>query len=182
MYGNDWEYAGTRLHETVVRWGDKPIYVEAVGAAGAISRLLGSDKMELIPLDDLNLKPVSLGYINYHRVASYVVRVPKRRDWRQGMRHGNIRSISGLPAQEIPLDKMVDTISGKYPSYRFCLEGVNRNYQSLAWHRHWAVVKPIRPGNLTICYKGEAVGSVIEGQPMLDEKHQYLKEYLKECS
>lgn len=174
MYGTDWRYASTRLNETVVRVGDIPVYVESVGPDGVLIKSLKTGKTAIVPLGKLNLKPVSLGYVNYGKVASYVVRIPKRRDWRQGMRYGNIRSICGLEAQAIPFSKMADTIQGVFPSFKACCEGVNKDHNSLAWDRNWCVDRDMR-----VAYRGECVGTVVEGNPMLDEKHQYLEECLR---
>lgn len=181
MYGNDWQYARTRLIETVVRVkkDNTPVMIHDVTRTKVVcSALSDGDTLINLKLDDLDVKPVNLGYLNYNGVASYIVRVPKRRDWRQGMRYGNIKSLSGISAQHIPLKYYDHVIRGEYPSLDKVIKSSKTVKDSIAWHKHWALD---RSGQ--VLYKGtNIVGKLIEGQILLNEHRQYLREYLDECS
>lgn len=178
MYGTDWEYAASRLLESVVRLDSEPIMIERIEPnCSVFYTSLSNNEVGMTQLDKLDVRPVSLGYVNYKGYASYVVRVPKRRDWRQGMRYNNIKSLSGPAAQEIPMRFIAKTIVNSFPAYKKCCENFTGVRDSIAWHRHWAIKK-----NGDLLYKGEGVvGKIVEGQPLLDEKHLYLQEYLREC-
>ncbi len=177
MYGKDWRYAQTRLVGSIVRHGESPVMVHDVGSSGAVVTELGrDDKPFKVKLEELNVKPVSLGFSNAEGEASYICRVPKRRDWRQGVRTNSMKSF-GLPPQVVGYAAISKTIRNVYPNYDSCLRRVRERGGSWAWHRHWALT-----GNSEVLYKcRQVVGSITSGQPVLDEKFQHLQEYLEEC-
>lgn len=63
MYGDDWQYADSRLQGTIVRHDGKAVLVEGVGKKGAIISALRKDaEPKIVKLDDLDLSPVKLGF------------------------------------------------------------------------------------------------------------------------
>lgn len=178
MYGDDWSYANSRLGETIVRLKGVPVYIFQVGPGMSVkySKLEEIDNPSFCLVDDLDLKPVPLGYCNYNKNACYLARIPMRRDWRQGLRRGNFASLSGHAAERIPYDTLGQVILGDYPTYKACLDAV-RKVKSIAWHRHWAV-----DNGLQVFYKGATrpVGNVVDGVVQLNSRSHYLAEALSE--
>ena len=178
MYSDDYEYANSRLTETIVRLKGEPVYIFRVGI-GMVTNYATLDDFNTIKTcktEELDLKPVPLGYCNYNKQACYLTRIPMRRDWRQGLRHGNFTSLSGVDANRIPYDVLRQCILGDYPTFNGAVEAVKK-VKSMAWHRHWAV-----DSQLQIFHKGgnRPVGVLDNGQVVLSSKYQYLKEALKE--
>jgi hypothetical protein len=178
MYAEDYEYANSRLTETIVRLKGEPVYIFKVGA-GMKTEYCTLEDMTTVKrcqAGELDLKPVPLGYCNYNKQACYLSRIPMRRDWRQGLRRGNFASLSGVNADRIPYDVLRQCIVGDYPTFAGAVEAVKK-VKSMAWHRHWAVDSDLR-----ILYKGSnvPVGMLENGEIVLNSKYQYLKEALKE--
>lgn len=178
MYSDDHEYANSRLIETIVRLKGEPVYIHRVGIGMKVdySTLDAMDELKKCTTEELDLKPVPLGYCNYNKHACYLTRMPMRRDWRQGLRRGNFTSLSGSDANRIPYDVLRQCILGDYPTFAGAVEAVKK-VKSMAWHRHWAV-----DSELQILHKGgvRPVGVMENGQIVLSSKYQYLKEALKE--
>ena len=178
MYGDDWQYADSRLQGTIVRHDGKAVLVEGVGKKGAVISLLRADtEPKIVKLDDLDLSPVKLGFCNINMDVSYLTRMPMRRDWRQGLRKGNFVSVFGTIAELVPFPNLADTIENIYPSLEECLATPNNTFK--AWCREWAIGKSStkeRP----LYYKNTAVGSVINGKPELKGDNMLLREALQE--
>lgn len=178
MYSDDYEYANSRLAETIVRLGKEPIFVFSVRSGMTVQYAPLSDltDVKICHIDELNLQPVPLGYCNYNKHASYLTRMPMRRDWRQGLRRGNFCSLNAVNADRIPYESLRQAIIGDFPSLAAALEAAKK-VKSIAWHRHWAV------DNFgQLFYKGgtKPVGKVVNGELQLDSRYIYLNESLKE--
>lgn len=178
MYSDDYEYAHSRLSETIVRLEETPIFVFKVspGMKVQYAPLSALDNIGVCDIDALNLQPVPLGYCNYNKHACYLSRMPMRRDWRQGLRRGNFTSLSGVDPQRIPYDAIHQVIVGDYPTFKAAL-GSSKKVKSIAWHRHWALDTFGQ-----ILYKGgeRPVGKIVNGEPELDTRYKHLSEALKE--
>lgn len=180
MYGKDHDYAHSRLCDTIVRRQEAPIYVHSVGRGMEVTYSLLTALGESLKcdLDELDLHPVPLGYCNYNKYAAYLSRVPMRKDWRQGLRHGNFTSVNAaISAERIPYDALQQVIMGHYPTLKGALDAV-RKVKSMAWHRHWAV-----NNGLEVFYKGSPtpVGAIEEGKVILTSRCGYLTEALGEA-
>jgi hypothetical protein len=177
MYGNDFEYASTRLKGTIVRIGEEPIIIGDVygGDRVTFAYLERAGEALVCKLSDLNLKPVSLGMCNFLGEATFLCRMPMRNDWKQGLRRGNFRSLCGAPAELAkPLD-LWRVITNKYPKFTECL-GSLADVKSMAWCREWAITK-----GHSLLYKGYGVvGSYVGGQFVLDNDYKFLDESLEE--
>lgn len=144
MYGDDYEYANSRLAGTVVRVGEEPVMVDVIrpDLIAEVSFLENFGDVVEVKLSELNLTPVPLGMCNTFRTVSYLSRLPMRRDWKQGLRKSNfICAYTGQPELIKPAD-LCTVIKGQYPTLKECYDKVAikaDGKQSLAWHRHWAV-------------------------------------------
>ncbi len=114
------EYAGTRLIETVIMYKNRPVKVLnctqfgkqiAVAYADVIT-----DQTSQAFLDDMDLNPPILGYVNVGKSSChYVTRMPMRKDWKQGVRKNNIITAQGY-APDISLKHLAKTIMNDFPS------------------------------------------------------------------
>lgn len=178
MYGTDWAYANSRLEATVVRIGQRPFFVRLVGeGCQVVGYYLDDGKAIIVKLDDLNLEPVPLGFCNFGGYACYLTRVPMRRDWRQGLRHGNFTSMYGHSAEMIDWPSVGKAIEGKYPTLEEAL--ATKGSKSVAWCREWGVQFVQNSKRLIYKHMGE-VGRFVKGKPILHEKYNYLREALEE--
>lgn len=186
MYSNDYEYARTRLEGTIVRElkTGEPVYVHSISQEGVCSvAYLKSGELGIadshIHLDDINCKPVPLGYVNTQARATYLMRMPLRRDWKQGLRAANCLS-SGRNVFNICNKALRNCIKNEYPSFKEVVaemvESQHKRTQIKAFHRYWAV-----SSNGTLLYRNlQEVGVISKGKPKLKAEFDYLKESLSE--
>jgi hypothetical protein len=177
MYGNDWEYAGTRLDGTIVRlWSGNPIEVLRCHEDGVNIQDLVNDRVSTVDLGDLDLRPVPLGYArssSHHNQLVYVCRKPMRRDWRQGLRKNNY-VVLGNEDSVIARKDLAQCILGDHLSYEVAVESLKKGANEMLFHRHW---KLNSIGE--IHYKGLYVGRW-SCQPELGDEFMWLREELME--
>lgn len=177
MYGKDHEYANSRLTETVVKLEDEPVYVYAVkrGMLVDYAPIREINNIKKCQVDDLDLKPVKLGYLNHVRGLNYLMRMPKRNDWRQGLRFGNFTGL-GFDVRHLRYEDLYDVIKGNYQSFEQAIKALkSKAVRGQAWSRDWAIVE-----NDCLAYKGRPVGALIDGKPVLTTENLYLREALEE--
>lgn len=180
MYGTDYEYADSRLSGSIVRVAKtgEPIYIESVDVVSgtAAGKLLRTSEAMSIHVGELNLKPVPLGWCNQARGATYLSRIPKRQDWKQGIRAQSCFS-SVTQFGRITHKDLAECILGVYPTLGKLLG--ERWPRLTAWSRKWA-------SDGILLYHG-IVGEVgtmsVDKGPALREKFSFLRESLeKSCS
>lgn len=187
MYGKDYNYARSRIEGTIVRIQETNVpvlvrHVDRDSGICSVSKLLDIDIDEsFVNLDDLNVEPVPLGFVNYAGDAIYLQRIPNRRGpGNQGLNERNCAS-SGARLWAFPNKCLHQCIMNEYPSFeKACEESLQKTrrgkYKTIAFHRHWAV------SNNNLMYKNRLlVGSIIDGVPTLEAKFGYLKEALEEA-
>ena len=188
MYGQDYAYANTRIMGTIVRVAatNEPVYVTAVGAGVCSVGLICDMQNQFhIRLDDLNLKPLRLGYVNTAGEATYLQRIPKRKDWKQGLRRENCMS-SGRELFNFPMESLRDCVLSNYPLYKRAIQasmqeksartGKIGRTKCIAFHRNWAI-----SGGEVLLYKDHLqVGHIVDGKYELLSQFTYLKESLEE--
>lgn len=177
MYGKDHEYAHSRLEQTVVSLNGEPVFVMTVkrGMLVTYSTLKDMTTYLTCRVDDLDLRPVKLGYCNNPRGVTYLMRMPMRRDWRQGLRFGNFIGV-GFDARHLAYTDLYDVIKGKYPTLKEVVVSIKTGKaKALAWCREWAISAD------DLLYKGQKVGKLVGNVPVLDEENCYLREALEEA-
>lgn len=175
MYGDDWMYASTRLNGTVVRVGVEPVVVNEVRGVDLVDlTYLRSGERCVKSLRELNVKPVPLGFVNDSGECTYVARMPRRSNYRQGLRGDNTLCLYGKSLPSFMSVSVANTIVGSYPSLG---EALSSGSKSVAWSRHWAITNT---GVLLYKAKGE-VGRINGGMPELHPKYSYLNECLQEA-
>ena len=163
------EYAESRLLGTFVR--HKGEVVEVVGVSGDLKCMVStSDSEFVVPLEDLNLESMPLGYSNLNGVATYLSRIPMRRDWRQGVRAANIEGLIG------GLRESLGGL-GPHPSFKEALQLTRTGGATSVAFSEW--FKVCRYGE--VVYKDRfTVGEVVGDKVVLTERFKHLKELLNE--
>lgn len=190
MYGKDFAYASTRITNTIVRVlaTNEPVLVLAVNrhsGACTLEYLVtpdGQDKRFILHMDELNVQPVRLGYVNLSGQAFYLERSPIRHGPNnQGLNRENCNS-SRYRIFDFPVEALRYCIMGIYPSYKKAVAGTakpkrNGDPKTIAFNRHWAV-----RGGKTLLYRWDReVGSINkDGLPELSPSFSYLNECLAE--
>lgn len=197
----DANYADTRIRETVLMYKGSPVEVKShvlnggdLAAAldhypsegppeknGVLVKDILSGACKVVSVHEIDPNIPELGYVNFNGQACYVVRVPKRRCWRQGIRYTNLQSYSGVPVHKIPFSAIGKMMLHEYPSFEDCLKNIEKAPQkrsklsSIAWHLDWAMDTSGR-----IYYQSDEVGTLIEGRVSLSPEYTYLQEALDE--
>lgn len=197
----DASYADTRIRETVLMYKGSPVEVkshvlngrdltEALDhypneglpeKNGILIKDILNGACKIISVHEIDPNIPELGYVNFRGQACYVVRVPKRRCWRQGIRYTNLRSLSGFPVHEIPFSAIGKMMLHEYPSFEDCLRNIKKAAQgrnklhSIAWHLDWAMDISGR-----VYYQSDEVGALIEERVSLHPEYTYLQEALDE--
>lgn len=168
-YLGDYVYANSRLRDTVVRTAAGVlVYINVVRGDGTVQgNYVTNHRVYNGHVDKLNVDPIPLGYVNSGSVPVYIERVPKRRNWRQGLTLEVLEYKGGRLDHPYPLIQDF-LVKNKYPSFEHCAQ------HGGAWCRKFAV----KAG--TLQYKGNQVGAVVDGVAILDQRHKYLQESLEE--
>ena len=166
------EYARSRLLNTIVLHKGKPVEVGHIEDGKAILQVLGAGGVIKAPLSELDLSPIRLGYVNHGGGAHYLKRLPKRRDWRQGLRDNNINKPELL---HLGVARLCE---GTYPSFKEACAMVEIDHHCVAFSRQFAV-----DDEGEVEYRGSSnVGHLDEGLGVdLLQQYEYLAEALKEA-
>ncbi len=183
MKYDDADYANTRLAGTIVRTKDgEPVRVKNVGYNFlTIIEPLDDAGLKEIGLYDLDLEPVPLGYVQHDNAFVYVCRAPMREDWRQGLRHNNMRIVAAEDAELRPRDLSNHylrlCIRGEYADFDDCIKQIKLGRDTVAFHREWAIT-----AYETLLHKGFEVGEFYldRRECTLYEDYSFLSEALEE--
>ena len=187
MFYEDIDYAKTRLSNTYVQTNTGSLFfvenVEyniergSIHCFGSAYELNGKE-FKCYDLQDLDLTPIPLGFINLESedTAVYATRIPIRKYWRQGLGTGNLHcftfyshKIEGFP----PPASLVKTFFNKYPTLDQALSKVKKD-KITAFHRNWAISEE------DVFCRYKHVGTVKKGAISLSKRFSYLQPRLKE--
>lgn len=184
-YNSDPHYASQKLSGSIVRLDGRPIYIESVYEDGIVSFSTFTGQNRQCQLNELNLEPVPLGYINLRQNTVYGQRVPARY-YIQGLRQNNFltrgRSRLGSPIHRSLA--LYNTICGIYPSLADCFESLveREGCQSKAFSRKFALKRNgNRVRDLDLMYRDKKVGVVSQGSEGINYRLDSNKGYLQEC-
>lgn len=183
-YGEDYAYADNRLRNTLISYKGYPVFVRGINGRGVIDgEFIGTRQFNGLPIhiNDCDVTPIPLGYLNKQGRATYLERIPSRY-YRQGLTRDTIYFKNGrrLDLFEKELAKTVQNI---YPKFEDCVELVfNNECVSWAFARKFAIGK-LRANSkeITLAYRGNSVGRVEDNGPQLDKKFFFLNESLEEA-
>lgn len=181
---DDWKYANSRLAGTYIFDNGAVVWVKGVMDSGnaVIKKLDGDGDLYKKHYRDLDLTPIRLGYVNIPKSCLFVSRVPKRRDYRQGLSENTIRvsSLVNLALDSFKFHWLQQPATNSYPKFSACMKSmIEGTRASQAFSRDFCLRK--YNGHIFIDYQGrETIGEVINGVPTLLEEFNYLKERLSQ--
>jgi len=186
MYTSDnLQYVSGRLHGTAIRHvRDGLVFVGNVGYGRdglmvSYCDLAQRTSYKKDKLERFNLISPPLGYSNVDGEAFYISRIPKRNDWRQGIRKENLVTLRQGQPRQYCFDNLVPVlipIEGRYPKYSEVMERIEDIYTSCAFSKRFSLDDQAR-----LWYKGSMkVGTGGGGTPNLHEQYVYLTEALQE--
>lgn len=174
-------YAQQRLNNTIIRHMGKAVSVlnitDEKGDALRVSSVeLLTDKLISDKVENYDLTPVTLGFVNGKRSISYVARTPMRKDWRQGLRRENIRALYN----DLNWDAkaLARTIENEFPTVEEAILASKKGSQ--AWHRDFAVEE----GRFILHKYYGRVGEFLDGMKdkfVLNNNFFWCEEALKEA-
>lgn len=201
-YRDDIEYANKRLSSTYVLTTDKKLMLvnsigEQIDPKTNKSQLFASgikigfeDKLKndspnyglptvLVNVSELNLAPLTLGYIYSARDqrAVYLSRYPMRQIYKQGL-HTNAISFSLGSKHSLTPDELLSPVFNVYPSIRVAYELAVKRGSVVPFCRDFAIE---HKGSIE--YRGRDIVGKIEFAdkkvvPVLDPKFAYLQQHL----
>jgi hypothetical protein len=157
-----------------------PIYINDVCRDEKGAFILYDYKGEQHTLDDIDLTPVPLGYVNHEDSSVYAMRIPLRHCWKQGLCQGNFHTISNEGCDRhrsvsLPSERIFATINGVYPKFKEASKKVGfKGVLNVAFSREFAISKD------NIFYKGRNVGYHLDEDIRFVDRFSYLKPRLKE--
>lgn len=180
MYYDDLDYAKQRLTESLVMANDEPFFITHVErgeedeiVCGGYSTSLARRTPKIVPLKEIDLTPVPLGFVNCEEGLVYLCRFPNR-GFKQGAASSNVKYV--YPTQEFVGPGLNNYYVGLTVKGRFSkLEEVIEKKQTKAVSRNFAI------SNNSLFYKGELVGEI--NDPMKVnwfKKNHYLQDYFEE--
>jgi hypothetical protein len=124
MYTNDnVDYARQRLVETIITYKGKAHQVLDVKKARGNKPLVITSTEVLSgdiindDIDNYDLTPVKLGFVNANEAVGYIVRKPMRNDWRQGLRAQQVYiPYASSPNFFVDFRDVARTIEGIFPT------------------------------------------------------------------
>lgn len=182
------EYAGTRLIETIILYQGRPVKVSNCLQQAAKKIWVAAIDIENGAtvqdyLDNFDMNPPPLGYVNTDKNCTYMTRMPMRKDWKQGLRKNNIISHTGY-APDIAMKYIAKTIMGIFPSLHEVIAKIHKlnalgGYKgSLAFDRNFAIDHFGR-----VWYKNIFVIGVVDmktGGIKVDPAYEWTREALME--
>lgn len=180
------DYAASRLAGTIIQLpSGEPVTVSncegrSAGILVHYNELINTMKDGRIRLKELDLTPVPLGFANTQQGVAYLARIPKRSDYRQGLRNSNYMSVYGVNHRTVPTASLYKTITNKYMDFEPVLDEVTNIGTTTAFNREFALARV--GDDIKILYKWKGVvGDVVNGIPGLLGAYEYLQESLEEA-
>lgn len=183
MYSDDLDYARKRLNGTLVRkTGGSPFLVQDVLKEGNTTTCLGTDltvsEFLSVPLDEIDLTPVPLGFANHGDKMSFFCRRPLRRDWKQGLSTGNM-VIYGDAKRDFNWDMLTNTILNKFPKLSEVVAHIKKGgTRSRAFSRDFGLSS--NQGDVSLVYRKFVVGRLDGNHLVLDRDKFFLEGHLRE--
>jgi hypothetical protein len=186
---DDFNYAAGRLIGTVVLYKKRPVLINDMAGNNVHFQDILTGKTNIVHWsNDFDLTPVPLGHTNFNGHAYYVARIPMRKDWKQGLRTGNMRGIAvgtdvgvdpGMVG--IPYSEIGRTIIGDFPPIKNVITNMQSpGVKSQAFSRAFALDKA-----LNIWHKGcRNIGKIIDGNKIkyeLKDEFFWARETLEEA-
>lgn len=179
------DYAASRLVGTLVRYADTNdlALVADINDEFICSLQKLNGDSDHVHIERLNLKPPRLGYINRNNDCLYLTRVPKRQDWKQGLRYENMLIVNDHNSQssQYRYSDMVEMVKGNYPSISECFKKVSSGKRiAMAFDYDFGLSFCAEDKGevcVNLLYGGVGIVGTFNGNVFkLDEQYKYLKE------
>lgn len=185
-YGKDNDYAETRIRNTIL----KTVYNTVVlvenfdyDEGKFYCRDLIATSGVYLDLEELDMNPVELGFVNSPNSTDYITRMPVRH-YKQGLTAHSYKG-KGFPHKNtFATTSMAMCILGIYPKLIDCVESVSCGEAvSKGFSRNFSILNTGEDNVLT--FRGDYVGSVHFNsdngllQNRLDKKYNFLQEMLE---
>jgi hypothetical protein len=173
---DDLDFIRKRVVGTILKYGKEPVYISAIGpVAGVITfqcQYLRDDTQVVVPMDNIDFRPVSLGFVNFsNKNAVWCARAPIRA-WQQGLSNQNISNSDGAVIDVVERRRdLHNTICNIYPP----LEVAAKSKLKKAFSKDFAV-----QDNLIFYKDLGTVGTYKDKTISLYDRFIYLREYLEE--
>jgi hypothetical protein len=145
-----------------------------------------------VPIEDLNLRPFKLGMVNHGHQAIYLKRLPRRRNYSQGITSGNtagqVLTPAGPASYNIerlrlngPSPALASAFKNQYPTLKEVLAEMagNETIVSRAFSRDFAVALDRSIGLAYLYYKDKRIAHSEDGHTFrLSCSFEYLREGL----
>jgi len=171
-----------RLGETIVRYKGEPVYVANTSGNGTgpfsleVAPLTNTEKRITVKMEEVDLTPVPLGYINNWPFVCYLMRVPQRK-YQQGLRIGELRTPTPGYRSNVTrnLPALYNTIMGIYPSFDEAYT-LAHTHNACAFHRAFALKDTGLRNEMCLCYKEREIGRINEeGGFTLEDKYNNIR-------
>lgn len=176
-----------RLYHTVVMHNKRPaVVIGTEGKDSVVLQDLITEKLTKAELSEVDLEPshAPLGYVIDGGEVYLAMRKPARR-YKQGLTGENLVVKTFLQKEGMPqrarfnyASKAIGrTILGEYPSVEESFQKARATGKIVPYHRDWAV--GTYDDELSIIFRGEVVGFVLDNSVKLLPERFYLKESLE---
>jgi hypothetical protein len=180
-FDEDYRYAYTRVSDTFVYDTEKQELALVVGAENRYQNLVVrycNKDCEEAAWDRFSFTPPQLGMINLDQSAFFVERVPKRRDWRQGLRSSQFRTFPSYSHNWLYSSwKYVNqTLKEGFSSLETAIEELEEFASVRAISRYFSIDDSFR-----LKYRGTIlVGQITDDNTIsLDQNYFWLKDQLE---
>lgn len=178
-YDGDMEYIRSRIRSTIVKVNGEPVSVLDIENDGTtyVHNMFKRVEQKIF-IEDLDINPFRLGYVNYNRSVAFLVRKPVRH-YKQGLCPSSIMSFGRYSLNSVPT---VNMMMGIYPTVEECLEHVMcEETPRKAFSYDFAVGK-----GMELLFKNSPVGVVTKDNEegvniKLSERFSFLGEMLEEA-
>lgn len=184
-YGYDYEYARSRLNDTVVLYSGVPYKVEHISSEGVVELVtLTGTELIFADLNELDVSPFPLGFVNQDGRAIYSFRIPARY-YKQGLNYNTLRYVGSSKPNLFSMS-FQNTVLGKFSKVFDAYEGVYlEDCLSRAFSRNFAFSKPKSQNRVDLFFKKYKVGVVehMDNEQVvykLHDEYTYLTEMLEE--
>jgi len=176
-YGSDYEYAGTRLRETLLVIDGRPQWCTDVLSNGMVCSMDPISGMDFdnVHLEDIDLTPPKMGFVNTETTCRWSCRLPARH-YKQGLTEKNTFLEGGLSGIGLNSNPMYAMLRGQYPSMLDALDFiVNGEAKSQAFSRSMGLVKQVN--GAVVSYRSTKVATIALGKDPKDFELKFLEEY-----
>lgn len=178
------DYARSRLVGTCIKHMGTLVKVEDITEEGlAILRGVVTDGTTTHLFTELDVSPLKLGYTNKGNSAYYIMRMPKRNDWKQGTRFEQLFTLSSqgqVPNRSITYKDLAIPALNTYPKLKACFSTIAAGKRERQAFARDFCLSQASSSEVLVEYKGNISIGTFDGVKFhLIKEYQYLKERLE---